>query len=89
MGLSDGGALSDIFGIVVELSDEEATAPNNQRFDRLVGWGYALEPKVSSRTAGPDSDEQFLQRQARPDEFFRKSVTGDLVVIDDDPVIRN
>jgi hypothetical protein len=88
-GLSDDGALSDIFEIVVELSDEEALAAKKYRCDLLVGWGYGLEPKVSSSTAGPDPDEQFPQRQARPDEFFRKSVSGDLVVIDDVPVTRN
>lgn len=80
-GLSN-GALSDIFEISIELSDEEALIAKKYKCDLLVGWGYGLEPMVSSSTAGPDPEEQFPQRQARPDEFFRKTVTGDLVTVD-------
>lgn len=77
-GLVD-GALSDIFEIVVKLSDEEAKAARRYQCNLLIGWGYGLEPTLSSSTSGPDFDEQFPQRQARPDEFFRKEVSGDLV----------
>ena len=77
-GLVD-GALSQIFEIVINLSDEEAKAAKRYQCNLLIGWGYGLEPTLSSSTSGPDSDEQFPQRQARPDEFFRKEVTGGLI----------
>lgn len=77
------GALSHVFEIVMELSESEALAAKKYECDLLVGWGYGLEPALSSSTSGPDPDEQFPQRQARPDEFFRKKVSGDLVVVDD------
>lgn len=77
------GALSHVFEIVIELSEREALVAKKYECDLLVGWGYGLEPTVSSSTSGPDPDEQFPQRQARPDEFFRKQVSGDLVTVDD------
>lgn len=83
------GALSDVFEIVIKLSDEEALAAKKYKCDLLVGWGYGLEPAMSSSTAGPDPDEQFPQRLARPDAFFRKSVSGDLVPVADLPPAAN
>jgi phosphoribosylformylglycinamidine (FGAM) synthase PurS component len=83
------GALSDVYEIVIELSDEEALAAKRYKCDLLVGWGYGLEPAMSSSTGGPDPDEQFPQRLARPDEFFRKSVSGDLVPVDSLPPVAN
>lgn len=77
------GALSHVFEIVIELSESEALAAKRYECDLLVGWGYGLEPTLSSSTSGPDANEQFPQRQARPDEFFRKQVSGDLVAVDD------
>jgi hypothetical protein len=77
-GLVD-GALSDIFEIVIALSDEEAKAARRYQCNLFIGWGYGLEPRLSSSTSGPDFDEQFPQRQARPDEFFRTEVSGDLI----------
>lgn len=76
------GALSDVFEISIELSDEEALAAKKYECDLLIGWGYGLEPAVSSSTSGPDPEENFPQRQARPGEFFRKRVSGDLVPVD-------
>jgi len=81
-GLVD-GALSHVFEIRLELSDEEALAAKKYKCNLLIGWGYGLEPVLSSTTAGPDPGEQFPQRQARPGEFFRKEVSGDLVTVDD------
>jgi hypothetical protein len=77
------GALSHVFEIVIELSEREALVAKKYECDLLVGWGYGLEPTLSSNTSGPDLNEQFPQRQARPDEFFRKQVSGDLVAVDD------
>jgi hypothetical protein len=76
------GALSHVFEIAIELSDEEALAARKYKCNLLIGWGYGLEPAVSSSTGGPDPDEQFPQRQARPGEFFRKEVSGDLVAVE-------
>lgn len=87
-GLVD-GALSDVFEIVIELSDEEASVAKSYECNLLVGWGYGLEPQLSSSTGGPDPDGQFPQRQARPDEFFRKEVSGDLISIDNPPMTPN
>jgi hypothetical protein len=60
------GALSHVFEIVIELSDEEALAAKKYKCDLLIGWGYGLEPAISTSTGGPDPGEQFPQRQARP-----------------------
>ena len=76
-GLVD-GSLSDVFEITIELSDEEALAAEKYKCELLIGWGYGLEPELSSNTTGPDQEERFPQRQARPSEFFRKEVSGDL-----------
>jgi len=83
------GALSHVFEISIDLSDEEAVSAKKYKCDLLVGWGYGLEPEVSSTTAGPDPGEQFPQRQARPNEFFRKEVSGDLVAVDTPPAAAN
>jgi hypothetical protein len=77
------GALSHVFEIVIELSDEEALAAKKYKCDLLIGWGYGLEPVQSSGTNGPDPNEEFPQRQARPDKFFRKEVSGDLITVGD------
>jgi hypothetical protein len=77
------GALSHVFEIVIALSDEEALAAKKYKCNLLIGWGYGLEPVQSSTTGGPDPDERFPQRQARPDEFFRTEVSGDLVTVND------
>jgi hypothetical protein len=81
-GLVNGG-LSHVFEIAIELSDEEALAARKYKCNLLIGWGYGLDPVQSSSTSGPDPDEQFPQRQARPGEFFRKEVSGDLVTVND------
>jgi hypothetical protein len=83
------GSLSHVFEIVIELSDEEALAAKKYKCNLLVGWGYGLEPAMSSSTGGPDPEEQFPQRQANPREFFRKEVSGYLVPIDELPPAAN
>ena len=83
------GALSDVFEMEIKLSDEEALAAKKYKCDLLIGWGYGLEPVLSSSTSGPDPDEKFPQRQARPGEFFRKEVSGDLVAVDSQQSPRN
>lgn len=77
-GLVD-GALSDVFEIEMKLSDEEALAAKKYKCSLLIGWGYGLEPALSSSASGPDPEEQFPQRLARPNEFFRTEVSGNLV----------